>query len=231
MKNYIEQRNHQLDKHRISNEIAILKSKYYEKDPFDDIIVDKDRMFSKVAGSVPSHFLEYIDTILVGHFDFLDERDLDAMYKHGSRYISSKNKETEMDIVDDIIHEIAHAVEENNLIDIYGDEQIESEFVGKRRRLFFLLKENGFKSEVEFYDFEKVEYEEQFDIFLYQEVSYPLMQNLTSGLFCSPYGATSLREYFANCFEHYFFERADNEVRKISPQVYTKIRELLKNEI
>ena len=176
--------------------------------------------------SVPSHFLEYVDTIIVGHFEFLDDRDLDALYNDGSIYISSKNKEGELDIVDDIIHEIAHAVEENNLLEIYGDGQIEREFVGKRRRLFFLLKENGFDKEVEFYDFEKVDYEEPFDIFLYQEVSYALLENLTSGLFCSPYGATSLREYFANCFEYYFFNKDHSEVKMLSPEVYRKIRKL-----
>ena len=227
MKNYIEQQENLLDKHKISNEVAILKSKYYEKDPFEDLLVDKDRLFLRVAQAIPSHFLEYVDTIIVGHFDFLEERDLDALYSDGSIYISSKNKESEVDIVDDIIHEIAHAVEDNNLIEIYGDSQIEGEFIGKRRRLFFLLKESGFEKEVEFYDFEKVEYEEQFDIFLYQEVSYPLMENITSGLFCSPYGATSLREYFANCFEHYFFHNSEKEVKIISPQVYEKIRMLL----
>ena len=230
MKNYIEQREENTDKHRISNEIAILKSKYYEKDPFEDLLINKDRLFERVARSVPSHFIEYVDTIIVGQFEFLDERELDALYSDGSIYISNQGKESELDIVDDIIHEIAHAVEENNLFEIYSDNLLEKEFVGKRRRLFFLLKENGFEKEVEFYDFEKVEYEEPFDIFLYQEVSYPLLQNLTSGLFCSPYGATSLREYFANCFEHYFLGKDQSMVKVISPEVYRKIRKLENND-
>jgi hypothetical protein len=121
-------------------------------------------------------------------------------------------------------------VEENNQHLVYGDNQIEQEFIEKRRRLYFLLRENGFKEEVDFYDFENVEYEEQFDIFLYQEVSYALLSNLTTDVFCSPYGATSLREYFANGFEHYFYSSNPRLVKGVSRSVYNKITELLNNE-
>jgi hypothetical protein len=46
-------------------------------------------------------------------------------------------------------------------------------------------------------------------------------------LFVSPYGATSLREYFANCFEEYFARRQYDHVKKISPAVFEKIELLL----
>ena len=45
----------------------------------------------------------------------------------------------------------------------------------------------------------------EFDEFLYKTVGYDLLRDLTVELFVSPYAATSLREYFANGFEHYFF--------------------------
>ena len=229
MKNYIVESESKIDKSKISNEIFSLKSKYYEKDPFD-VPVNMDRVFTKIATKIPSHFLNYVDTIIVGRFDFLEDKDFDALYRDGGIYLSSLDKENESDVVDDIIHEIAHAVEENNQHLIYGDNEIEREFLAKRRKLYFLLKENGFRDEVDFYDFENVEYEEQFDIFLYQEVSYALLSNLTSDVFCSPYGATSLREYFANAFEHYFYSSNPQLVKQVSRSVYRKITELLNNE-
>ena len=229
MKNYIENKQATASNSRISNEIRILKAKYYEKDPFE-IPVNIDRVFEKVIASVPNHFLEYVDTVIVGQFDFLDARDLDALYNDGSIYLSNKNKDFEQDVVDDIIHEIAHAVEENNQHIVYADDRLESEFLTKRDNLYFLLKENGFKEEVDFYDFKNVEYDEQFDMFLYQEVSYSLLGNLTANVFCSPYGATSLREYFANCFEHYFYESTPRSVNAISPRAYEKIQELIERD-
>jgi len=228
MENYIKQREEYADKAKLSNEVALLKSRYYEKDPFLYGTPDKEYIFRSVAEKVPGFFLKYIDTILVGKFDFLEEKDLDALYKDGSIYISN-DKDSDLDVVDDIIHEIAHAVEENNKLLIYSDGQIEREFIAKRSRLYFLLKENGFSEEVDFYDFEKTEYDEPFDMFLYQEVSYPLLGNLVSGLFCSPYGATSLREYFANCFEFLFMENDPGYVNKVSPAVFLKIEEVLNN--
>ena len=46
------------------------------------------------------------------------------------------------------------------------------------------------------------------------------------GLFVSPYGATSIHEYFANGFENYFLENPDT-VRDISPVLYKKIEEII----
>ena len=74
------------------------------------------------------------------------------------------------------------------------------------------------------------EYDEHFDLFLYQEIGYSILRNYTSSLFCSPYGITSLREYFANAFEHYFYSSDPYYVKSISPEIYTKIQELLSND-
>ena len=54
------------------------------------------------------------------------------------------------------------------------------------------------------YDF--TEYNKKFDNFFANEVGYPTLLSLTMGLFVSPYGATSIQEYFANGFEKYFLE-------------------------
>ena len=63
------------------------------------------------------------------------------------------------------------------------------------------------------------QYNKKFDMYLYEEVGYPILNTLTVGLYCSPYGATSIREYFANGFEFFFLK--DRElVKQVSPQLY-----------
>ena len=57
-------------------------------------------------------------------------------------------------------------------------------------------------------------------------VGYPTLLSLTMGLFCSPYGATSIQEYFANGFEKYFTESPEY-VKNISPILYKKIEEII----
>jgi hypothetical protein len=66
-----------------------------------------------------------------------------------------------------------------------------------------------------------------FDKYLYEEVGYPALHNMTAGLFCSPYAATSLREYFANGFEYYFVKNRQL-VSKLSPQLYKLLIEVEK---
>ena len=68
----------------------------------------------------------------------------------------------------------------------------------------------------------------KFDEFLSDEVGYPTLLSITMGLFVSPYGATSLSEYFANGFEFYFL-KDPGYVSKISPKLYEKIENLVYN--
>jgi hypothetical protein len=75
--------------------------------------------------------------------------------------------------------------------------------LGKRRKLYHLLQGEGY-DEMPLVRYEMMEYNKIFDSFLADVVGYPTLLTLTMGLFCSPYGATSIQEYFANGFEKFF---------------------------
>ena len=77
------------------------------------------------------------------------------------------------------IHEIAHSLEEA-YPQIYEDETIETEFLGKRKKMYEILSAHGF--DLSGLDFFNAEYSEKFDDFLYLVVGYPLLRNLSSGL-------------------------------------------------
>ena len=79
-------------------------------------------------------------------------------------------------------------------------------------------------------DFVNTEYSEDFDQLLYKEVGYDRLTFFTMGLFVSPYGATSYREYFANGFENYFLNDPQY-VKVVSPAVYDKIDGLVFMEV
>jgi len=199
---------------------------YNAKDLADGINIGE--VLEDVEEALPPEFLSNIESIYIGKFKELDRRHLSAVYDNGAIYISSEDVVNEDDLVDDIIHEIAHSLEETRAIDIYGDGQLEREFIIKRLQLFAALKDE----EVPFFPrdyFINTEYSEEFDQYLYKEVGYPLLASLTTGLFMSPYGATSLREYFANAFEKYFLG-AHEEVKSVSPQAYKKIKNLTEEE-
>ena len=188
------------------------------KDPLPEDI-DVRNVLTKLETLIPKYFASGLDLIIIGQNGEFEKRDINAMYQDGAIYVTNLQM-TEEDLLDDIVHEVAHAVEENNAEFLYSDELIFKEFMGKRKRLLDILTQEGYS--VDEQNFMNAEYDREFDEFLYQEVGYPTLTALTMGLFASPYGATSLREYFANGFEEYFLGDR-NYLKKISPFLYSKL--------
>ena len=189
--------------------------------------IDLNAVLSEVQEMIPKEFMSNIDIVYIGNFKAFhkDNKNFNAMYQDNALYISNE-QDNEVDMLDDIIHEIAHAVEEQYREDIYFDNAVQKEFLGKRERLYHLLKQEGLSPSYEY--FLEVEYNRDFDDYLYKQVGYPTLTSLTIGLFYSPYAITSLREYFANGFENYFLRDA-NTLRQVSPSLYRKIENLIEN--
>ena len=196
----------------------------------DDRRLKSDALQSYISSAlkkVPSIFLQDLKNIYIGSFKELEDRDLTALYKNDSIYLSSSVSSYE-DMVDDIIHEVAHHVETIYQNELYADGEIKQEFLQKRKTLWNLLKNKGIEIELE--KFLNTDFDTEFDEFLYKTIGYPTLRLVTTNLFYSPYGSTSLREYFANGFEAFFMREDVNLLKKVSPVLYGKIVELLKLE-
>ena len=79
------------------------------------------------------------------------------------------------------------------------------------------------------YGYEDAEYSEEFDKFLYKDIGYPTLVNLSMGLFMTPYGITSIREYWAESFEKYFLNQA-GQLKKFCPIAFIKLEEITQND-
>ena len=163
-----------------------------------------------------------VDIIYVGQFDTFKEKESNAVYSDGAIYLTNL-QDNNMDMIDDIVHEIAHSVEEQNYHTIYGDNLLKKEFLGKRQRLYYILSTQEYKP------FNKVRnthlYDKDIDMYFYKDIGYDKMWHLITGLFPTPYSATSLREYFAIGFEE-FFLKDKRSLRKECPILYSKLEEL-----
>jgi len=187
--------------------------------------INIDNVLSSINDRLPSFFLSNIESIYIGNLDILADRDMDALYENGTIYIKPNDVVSEEDLVDDIVHEVSHSLEELHSLDIYGDGKVQGEFINKRIKLYDLIKlDDVWVPPIE--AFMETEYSKDLDAYFYKIVGYPLLTSLTMNLFSSPYGVTSLREYFANGFEKYFMGEQE-EVKKISPKVYEKIIHLV----
>jgi len=191
-------------------------------DPLPDS-VDLRSVANKIIKMIPRHLLGNIDLIKVGNFEKLQKRSLDAMYQNSVIYLSN-NHDKDSDIIDDLVHEIAHSNESRYKQIIYGDKVLKKEFLAKRKILWRLLKEIGHR--VELSDFLNHKFSSKLDNMFYKEIGYQNLGIYTSNLFYSPYAATSLREYFANGFEAFFMKEDVSKLKKVSPVLYQKIVDL-----
>ena len=204
------------DIRRLFNSIPI-----YIKDPLPEN-VDLNRVIEFLQNVMPSFYFRNLDLIYIGQFEDLKKRELNAMYDSGAIYLTNE-QEDEQDMVDEIIHETAHLLEEAYGNEIYSDDKIEVEFLGKRKRLERILRFQEYDTSP--YNFLDSDFSKDLDDFFYKSVGYPKLETLAMWLFISPYAATSVSEYIAIAFEEYYL--GDRKMlNAISPKAFMKIQHI-----
>lgn len=209
---YIQKNRNPVQEYRIGDTVLLVKNQLTGD-------IDINRVLN-VLKRLPSPVIQTADAICVGDFFFLKKRQVEALFDDKTIYITNV-QDSESEFLKNLVHELAHGCEETYYGDIYEDGAIKEEFINKRNRMFEILSAYGY-NQMPKESYLNPEYDENFDLFLYKTVGYAKLDNLISGLFVSPYAATSLREYFANGFEKFFLQSTE-EVAKISPALYGKI--------
>lgn len=191
----------------------------------DALVYDLDinNICQGVQKMVPKSIVKNLDVIYIGNFDDLIDREMTAAYSDGCIYVLNTHQ-SESEMIDDIVHELAHSVEDFFGMELYGDVKLENEFLQKRKMLCHLLKHNNIKFPTNLYG--EVDYSENLDKFLYIDLGYNTLTSYIHDIFPSPYSVTSLREYWAICFENYHTGKIN--IKQMCPEAYTKITELYK---
>lgn len=184
--------------------------------------VDVDFVIRYVAKHLPNHVLSNIDIIYIGHFQDLVDRDVNALWQNGAIYITN-DQDDEMDMIDDLIHEIAHSNEKQFEQLIYEDGKLEQEFLQRRKKLAYILKDKNYGVPTGFVY--NSDYDKNIDDYLYKEVTYDTLWQLVVGIFPSPYSVTSLREYWAKGFEQFYMGQKQN-LKETSPVLFSKLMQL-----
>lgn len=182
--------------------------------------------FKAVESRLPEKLFFLIDHIIIGDHPIFKQKKVNAYYRENTLFITPDQKDS-MDMVDDIIHEIAHVIEDHYHDQIYGDRAIEEEFLTKRALLLDILKQSGYINKEDIKLFKGLKFNDVFDNLLYKKIGYPVLSKLITNLFLGPYSITSIREYFAVAFEEYFTDYIGaKEARKVCPEVFKKIKML-----
>lgn len=185
--------------------------------------IDLDQLVNLVQKTLPRPPEDLIKSIVISDDPLFDERQINALFYNNVLHLSN-NQDSTMDMLDDIVHEYAHALEEKYGESIYSDDLIKNEFLFKRHRLERIIRHQGFDTIS--HDFKNINFDKKLDSFLLNVVGYEKFNKLTDySLFLNPYAATSLREYFATGFEEYILGDSQ-ELATVSPNLYKKIKQL-----
>ena len=109
------------EQYKIFNSVEII-----EKDKLPDNI-NLTKIIQKIEYTLPRYMFHGIDLIYIGQFEELNSRAVNAMYKDGAIYMTN-GQSNDLDVVDDIIHEVSHSLEDKYGAEIYADNSVESEF-------------------------------------------------------------------------------------------------------
>ena len=224
--NYIQKRQKMLEE---SNNFYTASGIHvFTKNKMVNDLVDLEGVIGKLESMLPDHIRDGVEMVIVGQFDEFQERGINAFYKDGALYVSNFQSDND-DLLDDLIHETAHSVEEQYGMDIYADQEIKDEFLRKRIHIYNVLWNMGFKPSEE--DFLETEYDQDFDEYLHKDIGYDKLSEILKGIMVSPYAATSLREYFATGFtEFYLHPDSHSYLKKTSPELYKKLVQLHRTE-
>ena len=185
--------------------------------------IDVSFVFDYIGSRIPFYFMEGIDIIYIGKFPEMKRRQINAYFEDGAIYVTNE-QDDEMDMIEDIIHEISHAVESNHQEFIYSSGVLQREFVAKRKRLEPLLMQKYTVPS----DFTvNFEFDRNIDNFLFKDVGYDNLSQIATNIFPSPYSVTSLSEYWAKGFEELFIGDK-SELRSLCPVLYKTLVSLLK---
>ena len=73
--------------------------------------IDMDFVLKYIKMRIPYALLRGVDMIYIGQFKHLKEKETNAVYMDGAIYLTNE-QDDDKDMIDDIIHEVAHSVEE-----------------------------------------------------------------------------------------------------------------------
>lgn len=199
----------------------------FVKDPLTSQDIDMTGVISNIEDTIPSKYFYNIDMIIIGRFEEVEGRGLRAAFMDGAIYVTN-DQPSEEQIFEDIIHEVAHAVEKEYGQEIYADGKLESEYLAKKKTFLNNLSANGIRIPNRIR--QGVEYSKMFDEFLHYQIGFEKSNNLSMGIFLSPYSSVSISEYFATAFEYYYVQSDYKYLMTLCPVVFQKIESINQGE-
>ena len=125
---FIENQQNNRSEFLLFNKIPLFVRDQIESENSINII----KLIKQLESFLPEQFKYLIKSIIILDDPSFKERDINAFYHENKLYVSNQQDDLN-DILDDIVHEFAHALEEKYNKTIYADQEIENEFFKKKK--------------------------------------------------------------------------------------------------
>ena len=197
------------------------------KEPFEKPDVNFAHVLRTIRSKIPKSIFDCIDCIYIGKFNFNEE----CKYEDNAIYVSN-SLENEKEIVEYIVHELGSVVEQQYSEYLYSDDKLIEEFRKKRNFLLEKIekKKFDFLEKIDEEEFQNIEYSESFEKFLFDEIGYSNLKEISKEIFYSPKSALWIEEYFKSGFQAFIL--GDKKTLKaLCPVLYNKIYNCFKKAI
>lgn len=188
------------------------------------------RTLMSQVNKLPETLFQNCQTIFI--FNSNDPQpEFNSSYSYGTITINLNTVKNKNNLIKLITHELFHSLEE-----IIKDQQgpyfgvyqsVEREYKFKRKKLLNTLNSDpNVKNKPHPKFWNTIEFSNEFDSYLYHDVTYPVLQFKIKDYFPSPYAATSISEYMSVGMEIFLFEDS-NWLKVFCPELYRLILKVI----
>ncbi len=155
----------------------------------------------------------------------LKNTEIKAYYDNGLVFLNLPLIKDDKDFIKSFLHETIHSILEE-IKQILNHEGLKEEYLRKRGKVLNkLLTYNN--SDPKFNsDYNDLEYDEEFESYLKDKITYQIVYPISHIYFPSPYAISSLDEYICIGFEIYYLENKE-WLEQFCPELYNFIQEVI----
>lgn len=202
-----------------------IQIKGMESDKIDSLLEKLKRL--------PATLFDYADQIFIYKPNEELQKDFSSTYTQGIIVINLNTVNSEQELLKLVVHELFHSIEaeirneSNELFGVY--KEVEKEYLAKKRKLLINLRDDPSVLEKPRSKYWKlIDFNSEFDYYLYNIITYPILQFKLGNYFPSPYSVTSISEYMCVGLEVYLFEDK-NWLAAHCPALYNLIQQTLQD--
>lgn len=181
---------------------------------------------------LPSTLFKYTHQIKLYYPQESFDKDFHSKESYGLISINLNEINDSKELFKTILHELTHSLEEelfkneNSSLHSLYKETI-TEYLAKKRRLLINLRDDkGILEKPRSKYWKVIDFNDEFDNYLYNVITYPVLYFKISNLFPSPYAITSISEYICIGIEIFLLENKE-WLKQYCPILYNLIDNLL----